>query len=564
MRKMNQFLLVFVFYNFIFSHRLLAADSCVLASITKATERLKDLVNESGSFLKEGPGLAVRNMKAMVYEKRLEYLSSFGRFKMFDNPAIDQKIYNLVTKAVDDGVIGLEDAYQAVVELERTNLVTLFKNSDHYLGLRFKKLTSGGESLADLAKIAAKGFAPELQVEGRLIDIFENALLSPNELGDIAKGVTLLNVNNLDDLEHYLEFLSTLERRPRIEAIKSINELFVGTEVKSPQVKKFFQLEMKVQKFERKLLTKKGATTWNDLESAIAAEGKGKSKLYRSLTYACRSSAPSQFHKSAGKAFVNTTTGLKLGLKTLSFVDTNKDQPWDERKWRALGWELVSGFVLSRVVSKMLVGKSSNFSKFWKGFILYRVAEAVLYRDVVVEGGMYGVIVNGHKVILDDDVLKILRDPSKKKEVDELLKFIDDNKIAEKMIEKFEKVNWEKVSKGEFPIKGIDKSLEEIKKEGMANDEYEAFMEILIYSLTEKIKMKNKEEARKIYNFNAIFGFFGSIENVYATTLALQVMCMYQGDSKLKQYGLTMGITLLDSYILNEIYFNYRKKYLAP
>lgn len=561
MSKINQIIHVIIFFNLVFIHQAPAADSCVVGKVSQIVDKIKNLTNDAQEFVKESPSKAVKNLKSMIYDQQISYLLSLGRFKIFDNPNIDQKIFNLLSKGIDDGVLELNDAHRTLIELERPSLLSLAKNSDHVLGLRFKKLTSTGESLSELAKSFSSRIKLGGNSESKLIEIFESALLSPDELKDIAKSAHLTRISEIEDLEHYMEYLSTLQKRPKAEGIKAINELFTPGDIKNAEVKKFFQLESKVNRYEGKLLKKSKASSWSELESGIVADMKGKSRLYRSLTYACRSSVPSTFHTAAGKSFVQVTTGLKVSLKVASYLSNNQDQPWDALKWRGLGWEVVSSFILSRVVSKLMTGNESGFNKLFKSYFLYRAAETVLYRDVVVEGGMYGLVVGGQKVVLDDDVLKILKDPNRKKEVDDLLKFIDDNKIAEKMIEKFNKVDWDKVSKGQYPTPDLNRSVKEVKASDGSVDEYEAFMEILTYSLTEKINAQNKDKIKKVYNFNAVYGFFASFESIFSSALTLQVMCMYQGSSKLKQYGYVLGITLLDSFATSEIYYTYRKNY---
>ncbi len=561
MSKLNQYIHILVFFNLICGHRSYAVDSCVAGRVTQVADKIKNLTNEAQRFVKEGPSIALRGLRGMAYERKMAYFISLERFKIFDNSAIDQKIFNLLTSAIDEKIIEIDDAYRTMMELERPSLLLLAKDSDHVLGLRFRKITNAGESLGDLANKLSSRLKLGPRSDLALVEIFENSLLSPNEIKEISKIVTLNRPTHIEELEHFMEYLSTLEKKPRSEAIKAINEIFVDGEVKNTEVKKFYQIENKINRYEGKLMKKTGATSWAEIESTLVADMKGKSKLYRSLSYACKSNVPTKFHAVAGKSFVNVTTGLKLGIRIATYLQNNKDQPWDEKKWRGMGWEVLSSFVLSRVVTKMMTGHESGFNKFFKSYMLYRVAEAVLYRDVVVDGGMYGLIVGGEKVILGDDVLKLLKDPSRKKEIDDLLKFIDENKIAEKMIEKFDKVDWDKVSKGQYPNQGLDRGVEELKKSGVSADEYEAFVEILTYALTEKIHAENKEKSKKVYAFNSVYGIFASVENIFVSALSLQIMCMYQGNSKLKQYGYALGITLLDSAMTNEIYYTYRKNY---
>lgn len=535
------------------------AGFCNIDRMNDAIEIIKNRTRQVKDFVAQGPSKLVNKLRLMDHNARVRYFESLGFLKIYKSEEIDKHIYELYAEAVDSKILDVEKANEMIQDLEREGLNKLLRKSKHPLGLRFRRVTSEKRTMSSLATELVKKYSLTKEQSIHLKLIFKNSKgLSPDEVSDIAKLINIPKGADLTELENYMEFLGHSSLKERKIGIEGINDVFKG-EAKNKVFKKFLKEEMNVIKYESKVLSQHGLKNYDNLDPAIAKAIREEIGSYRMLSYACSSPRKNEFKENAAKAFVNAMILPKLAIKAGIYSFLHRKDEWDSSRWKDFGWEMIMNLILGRVIGKLMSGYNSPQSKFIKSWFLYAGVEAVLYRDVYVPGGIYGLVVGKKEIMISKDVHNMLRDPSKKDQLKELVDFIEKEKIADDIVQRLLKTDIEKIKNGDYIVPEMAK----IKKDDSIENNYDVLVEYLKQGLAKKISEDQESRANKIYTFNRFYGTVAGVENIGSSMLILHVLCMNQNKSFMKKYALAVVLTLFDTVSMSNVYYRIRNGYVG-
>lgn len=383
---------------------------------------------------------------------------------------------------------------------------------------------------------------------------------------------TLKKNPSKEDMHSYLLFVDSLRKKNQLKAIKELHE--VGNpEFNSKLMKKHTKIQKIIEKGvakEEKKITKRIASENPsmpkvELDARVSKEMEEYAKKYERLAYGCRSTKWTPERKAAAKSFKKFTIGIGLASSIGAYTYQNYDKEFDGTWVGRLGYELAVGTMISLVASKIVSNpENTPIALALKRYFLSRGTGLV---DMVAYGALFGISDEEAKERLD----QILKDPNRKKEIENLRQYMDDKNLYQKYKDKFiEKLTEFKESGVE--VEGKDKITEPMSGKSVDWDSLSAedlqdeeIQDLLMTAILQQMYEEQKGDliatgnaGSDRYAFHAAYGAVMLPKDTFISLYIYNTLCMGSLNPKSAMIK-AIGVFTLNRMIFDQVYYYIRR-----
>ena len=505
--------------------------------------------------------IAIDYVQKLPERERADFFSALSKLSDTDE-LFNKNATELMNKALEKKLITSSDLDDVVANLNGRTL--------YYFNPTRTKIYSQvdihPEKLAIIDDILDHHELP-LLYRKKYHQIFIEANFDTEELDLISKSIKRLPTKK-DEIvlfTNYISFVNQYNDKIRREALAVIDEVFDGaTPLNSKYTKKFFRDVSKSEKYEinqyEKLLKKYQKENGGELTPALrrraAQEAKAKRTIKDRLKYGCRTkdNRRMSFEDKAliAKRKANFTKfaayssiPLSIGSYALGHWDEDKDGEW----YGKLSYEVGMGVIYSIFGAKFAANPSSSFfQKFWASYKFNALAD-------IGSNSLYAMLFKAKESAINERIEELRADPDFENKVKELAKFVENERIYEKFVEKIQEILQLETPEG--------MSVEEIEKLTPEDLENPETREIVIGLIVEQMYEEKAGEMLVTgnngldrYSFYRLYSFLNIPKGLAMGIMMYRVMCM----SPSPQRGMAIAISMLlfNKLVINPFEYKFR------
>jgi len=515
---------------------------------------------------------AWHSLKKFSLNTRLKFFNRMAKLSR-TNATSSQKMATLLNQAIEEGVLNPAQVEKLIKQFDNAKLRELLIMQNNRVHHRLNNIAQSGESFDQLFKSLTSHNIPD-EISQKYLKSFQELEIHADDLIILQQmlpdGLPSHNVES-QTLIDYLHFLHYLSFEDKQMGLLEVNQIFGEYQGQiSKQVSKFLKLKNQSENFYikhyQKNFDKLTITQKSDNTKKVIADAKIMSKQqkenYQNLLFACTSKMPNHFNSAAGKQFTYLLVGLQSTISAGAFFAFYEDK-WDQEALMRIGWDIGVTIVVGSIIGRIQADYSDSIlAKWYKSFFLYTAEDSILYGDMLLNGGIYGLLFGVDQDEAKERVEAILNDPQKSQDLEKLISTIKKNKIDEKLAKQMVEMSSQRLL--EYQKNKVSQSA---NNDSILESEYEEQKALLIEAMSVELYNENAGELLRLgtpgwdrFVYHRYWDVFGISRTVLVSALMLRSICMNNGQDFIHKYAAAMMIYMADNLITQPLYYGLRRE----
>jgi hypothetical protein len=346
-------------------------------------------------------------------------------------------------------------------------------------------------------------------------------------------------------VKNYLSFVLSLKEKEQKMALMNLDQLG-KKEINSKYVNNFLKHEEKIKaKFESKKITE------------LSAQNR-----YRELFYGCKAFRPNEINKGAAREFKRFNLALNLGTLGVSYAYYNMDKKIDGEWFEKLGYDIGTSLLFSYVGG--IIQTNAADTQIVKTLKNYFIGRVIGVTDVL----LYDPIFSHEREIALKHIEDLKKDPSYKKEIDDLLISYRERGLFRKYKEEVIKVLKELPFEIGLGIKGNTVDENNIDWNNLSHSDLDRpeVQDVMVAAAMAQVYQQTKGEwidtsdaGLDRYVFNSLFYGVQIPRSIVQNYITYQMLCMGQDNSKIS-FAKAALFNVTSNFIVNQALYGYRQK----
>ena len=513
------------------------------------------------------------SLKTFSLETRLKFFNRLSKLSKA-SATFSQKMATLLNQAIEENVLSPAQVEKLIKQLDNTKLRKLLVMQNNRVHHRLNNIAQSGETFDQLFKsLTLQNISDEISQRYlksfQDLDIHADDLIILNQM--FPEGLPSHNVESqtLIDYLHFLHYLGLEEKQTGLNEVNQIFGEYRGQ--LSTQVSKFLKLKKQSENFYSKQYQKnfdtlKSTYKKDDNTKKMIADAKIMSRQpsqhYKNLLFACTAKMPNHFNSAAGKQFTYLLVGLQSTISAGAFFAFYEDK-WDQEAMMRIGWDIGISIVVGSIIGRIQSDYADSIlAKWYKSFFLYTTEDSVLYGDMFLNGGIYGLLFGVDQKEAKERVDAILNDPEKNRDLEKLISIIKENKIDEKVAKQMVEISSQKL----YEYKK-NKESQSPQNDPVLESEFETQKTLLMEAMATQLYNENAGDLIQLgtpgwdrFVYHRYWDVFGISRTVLVSALMLRSICMHHGQDFIHKYAAAMMIYMADNLITQPLYYGLRRK----
>ena len=512
------------------------------------------------------------SLKKFSLNTRLKFFNRLAKLSR-TNASSSQKMATLLNQAIEEGVLSPAQVEKLIKQFDNAKLRELLVIQNNRVHYRLNNISQSGESFDQLFKSLTSHNIPD-EISQKYLKSFQELEIHADDLIILQRmfpdGLPSHNVESqiLIDYLHFLHYLSFEDKQIGLLEVNQIFGEYRGQI--SKQVSKFLKLKDQSENFyikhfqknfDKLTITRKNADTKKNIADAKIMSRQQKEN-YQNLLFACTSKMPNHFNSAAGKQFTYLLVGMQSMISAGSFF-AFYDGDWDQEAMMRIGWDIGITLVIGSIIGRIQADYSDSIlAKWYKSYFLYTAEDSILYGDMLLNGGIYGLLFGVDQDEAKERVDAILNDPQKSQDLEKLISIIKVNKIDEKIAKQMVEMSSQRLL--DYHKNKVSQSTQ---NDSILESEYEEQKALLIEAMSIELYNENAGDLLRLgtpgwdrFVYHRYWDVFGISRTVLVSALMLRSICMNNGQDFIHKYAAAMMIFMADNLITQPLYYGLRRK----
>jgi hypothetical protein len=386
-----------------------------------------------------------RNFKNYSRDTRLEILGNIGKYGFDGNVAFANNYKKLLNDLVNEKILTVKEINSSIkLDFSSTRFTVSADGQRFLIHLPEDPFTVGKinrfVSVSGMPKQSAKNYR----------DMLVNRKLNAEEIDILIANRSNLphDITSIKKIDDYLDYITRYKPSEYKRALNNYLDIF-DTASTNSYVKTYNKYLKKVEKIKdrryNKLMKKfkkdnNGVLTTN-LKRRARQEALEHTEIWKSLKKGCRSKNKSKLNYDLANSiakrksnFVKISTFIGVPLVTGAYVIAHRGDEKDGAYWGNLGYDVINTIIFGFVSGKINSGnlKLVPGDGLTAGSKMFQQWTINLWLPWIT-GGIYKHTLDQTDQEIEERFKALQENPDKKKKIDQLLKFLEEEKIAQKI-----------------------------------------------------------------------------------------------------------------------------------